>query len=157
MNVCVIVTRFAWFMLLEYLPNTGEAAEYRAPNWRNAVVACWSGLRGAVSLAAALAIPVAFVGGGHLAHRNLVIFLALSVILVTLVGGGLTLPLVIRRLHIPLSGAEEDVEMQRAHAAMVAAALACLDELERGERRQRRRRSRATPALRTLAQALREQ
>jgi Na+/H+ antiporter len=130
-NASVVVTRFGWYMLLEYLPNAGEAAEYRAPNWRNAVVACWSGLRGAVSLAAALAIPASLAGGGHLPHRNLVIFLALSVILVTLVGGGLTLPLVIRRLKIPQSSGEDDAEMQRAHEAMVKAALSTLDESER--------------------------
>jgi monovalent cation/hydrogen antiporter len=128
-NATVVATRFAWVMVQEFLPVIGGASEHPEGDWKHALVSSWSGLRGAVSLAAALAIPATVASGGHLAHRNLVIFLTFSVILVTLVGGGLTLPLVIRWLRIPDGGAEESADLRRGITGMVEAALARIDQL----------------------------
>ena len=129
-NVAVIVTRFAWIVGQEYVPFLGASSEHPEPDWKHAVIAAWSGLRGAVSLAAALAIPVTTMAGTHIPHRDLVIFLTFSVILVTLVGGGLTLPLVIRALGIGDGSAEEDDELERGIAGIAAAALGRIDALE---------------------------
>jgi len=126
-NAAVIATRFVWTLGLEYAPITGGASEHANPDWRHAVIVAWSGLRGAVSLAAALAIPVAVAGGGPLPHRHLVIFLTFSVILVTLVLGGLTLPLVVKLLEVPEDTVESDREIRRGIVGMSEAAL---NELE---------------------------
>ncbi len=89
----VIATRFAWVFLSGFLPNSPRRriAE-RDPRlaWRLTFLVGWSGLRGAVSLAAALALPLDFPA------RNVILLLTFAVILVTLVGQGLTLPLVVR-------------------------------------------------------------
>ncbi|MGH7683937.1 MAG: Na+/H+ antiporter, partial [Vulcanimicrobiaceae bacterium] len=92
LNVTVVGVRFAWLMGQEFLPLIGASSEHPSGDWKHALIAGWSGLRGAVSLAAALALPLTTLGGEHLPFRNLVIFLTFSVIFVTLVLGGLTLP-----------------------------------------------------------------
>jgi NhaP-type Na+/H+ or K+/H+ antiporter len=84
-------------------------------------VVSWAGLRGAVSLAAALALPIGF------PERNLILLITFSVILVTLVGQGLSLPAVLRWAR--WDGAELDGD--EATAARVAAYQAGLDEVER--------------------------
>jgi monovalent cation/hydrogen antiporter len=80
----------------------------------------WSGMRGAVSLAAALALPLDF------PLRDLILFLTFSVILVTLVVQGLTLPALIRRLRFEEDDSEEREEVQ----GRLAATYAALDRLE---------------------------
>ena len=85
-------------------------------------------MRGAVSLAAALALPLATDDGAPFPGRDLILFLAFSVILATLVGMGLTLPAVIRLVGLEDDGAEarEDAE---ARIRAAEAALARLEEL----------------------------
>ena len=134
-NATVIVVRVMWFIGNEYVPGlplvSGADSQ---PNWRRALVAAWSGFRGAVSLAAALAIPMTTLSGVQVPHRDLVIFLTFTVIVVTLVGGGLTLPALIRRLHIPHADADEDAEVRTALVAMHQAASRYLDGIvQRGE------------------------
>jgi len=128
-NATVFATRFAWTFAQSYAPWIGGAAEHEAPDWKHALIAAWSGLRGAVSLAAALAIPVTLASGAALPHRDLVIFLTLSVVLVTLIGGGLTLPLLLRWLALPDGGDEDERELRHALVARSAAALERLGEL----------------------------
>lgn len=130
-NVTIIALRFGWFVLLEYVPWFGGEGKYNEPSVRRALIASWSGLRGAVSLAAALAIPVAVAGGAGVPHRDLVIFLTFSVILVTLVGGGLMLPSIVRSLKIPPGDDEESEEMKAALTAMSRSAHERLHALER--------------------------
>ena len=127
-NLAVIGTRFIWILGIEYVPWIGGSSEHENGDWRHAIIVAWAGLRGAVSLAAALAIPVG-IAGAHLDHRNLVIFLTFSVILVTLVGGGLTLPWVVRRLEVPEDTAEADEEVRRGIVGMSEAALRELDAI----------------------------
>jgi monovalent cation/hydrogen antiporter len=130
-NLVVIGVRLAWVMLAEYFPLIGAGTDHAAPNPKNALIAAWSGLRGAVSLAAALAIPEHLPGGAVFPHRDLIIFITFTVILVTLVGGGLTLPALVRALHVLPGGDEERDERRRALVAMSDAALERIDELER--------------------------
>jgi CPA1 family monovalent cation:H+ antiporter len=92
------------------------------------VVLTWAGLRGVVSLAAVLAIPLALPGGAPLLARDAAIVVTFTVILVTLVGQGMTLPLVIRAVRL---GGNEDVraEEQRARRQLVEEALRRIDAL----------------------------
>jgi CPA1 family monovalent cation:H+ antiporter len=85
-------------------------------------------MRGAVSLAAALAIPFSTDAGAPFPQRNLIIFLTFAVIFATLVVQGLTLPAVIRMLRITGDGQEDEEEI-RARLVAAKAALAQIDAL----------------------------
>jgi monovalent cation/hydrogen antiporter len=124
-SLTVIVVRFAWVFAVLHAPKW---IARRMSNWRGAVFLSWAGMRGAVSLAAALALPLRTDAGTPFPGRDLILFLTFSVILVTLVGQGLTLPLVIRVLGIEDDGVDDRQDAKaRIHAA--EAALARLEEL----------------------------
>jgi CPA1 family monovalent cation:H+ antiporter len=86
-------------------------------------------MRGAVSLAAALALPLTTDAGAPLPGRNLILFITFSLILVTVVGQGLTLPMLIRRLGVHEEEGAEEWEETRARLAAAKAALYRIDEL----------------------------
>ncbi|WP_170323857.1 Na+/H+ antiporter [Cryptosporangium phraense] len=90
--------------------------------WRESVVVSWAGMRGVVTLATALALPDDFPG------RPVVLFAAIAVVVVTLVGQGLSLPWLVRALGVRSSDEEQD-DIGRARALAAGAALARLDEL----------------------------
>ena len=92
------------------------------------VVLSWSGMRGVVSLAAALAVPLALPGGSPLPAREAVIVITFTVILVTLVGQGMSLPLVIRAVHLGGDG-DARVEEQHARRELVDEAVRRIDAL----------------------------
>jgi CPA1 family monovalent cation:H+ antiporter len=92
------------------------------PPWQAPAIISWAGIRGAVSLAAALALPTDLPG------RDLIVFLTFSVILVTLVGQGLTLAPLVRLLHVPVDDSA-DREDAKARIKAAEAALARLEEL----------------------------
>jgi CPA1 family monovalent cation:H+ antiporter len=78
----------------------------------------WCGMRGVVSLASALAIPIALPGGQALPHRNMILFITFVVILVTLVFQGLTLPVIVRWLKINADDKEKEQQLSlRLHLA----------------------------------------
>ncbi len=125
-GVTVIVTRFVWVFPGTYIPRALSARiREREPNpgWRNVTVVAWAGMRGVVSLAAALALPVAF------PERSLIQFLTFTVIITTLVLQGLTLPALIRVLGITAGDGQLEEERQ-ARLAAAQAALARIDQLE---------------------------
>jgi Na+/H+ antiporter len=95
---------------------------------RELVVIGWSGMRGVLTLAAALSLPVVTESGEAFPHRPAIIFMAFSVILVTLVGQGLTLPPLLRRLGVCEIGAGVDEE-RAARKVLVESALSSLREL----------------------------
>ena len=72
-----------------------------SPGWKAPLIFGWAGMRGVISLAAALSIPQTFQSGAAFPHRSLILFITFSVILVTLVLQGLTLPAVIRWVNMP--------------------------------------------------------
>jgi Na+/H+ antiporter len=130
-GAAVIVTRFVWVYPATYVPRflfraIRERDPY--PPWQYPTLISWAGLRGAVSLAAALALPLTTDTGSPFPQRDFVIYLAFCVILATLVLQGLSLPILIRALHLEDDGiaAKEEVKA-RIHAA--EAALARLEEL----------------------------
>lgn len=71
------------------------------PGWKGPLILGWAGMRGVVSLAAALSIPIVMREGQPFPHRNLILFITFIVILITLVFQGLTLPWLIRKLNMP--------------------------------------------------------
>jgi monovalent cation/hydrogen antiporter len=128
-TAAVVVTRLVWGPILTLLPKLlfPQLRHGRISAGQPAVVA-WSGMRGAVSLAAALAIPLTTDAGGAFPQRDLIIFLTFCVILGTLVVQGLTLPAVIRTFHIEPDHLDEE-EDARARITAADAALSRLDEL----------------------------
>ena len=128
----VIVMRFVWVFTTPYviraLDRRSSQRERRigpAPR----VVTAWSGMRGAVSLAAALALPLQTDAGAPLPQRDLILFLTFAVIMATLVLQGLTLPALIRFLGVRDDGVDREREEVQARLAAARAALAALDEL----------------------------
>jgi CPA1 family monovalent cation:H+ antiporter len=92
------------------------------------IVVAWGGMRGAVSLAAALAVPLKTDAGVPFPQRSVIIFLTFAVIFWTLVLQGLTLPLLIRRFAVSDDGADGDEEL-RARLLATQAALDRIDQL----------------------------
>jgi CPA1 family monovalent cation:H+ antiporter len=128
----VVGTRFLWLFTTPYLlraldrrPGQVERRVGAAPR----VVVGWAGMRGAVSLAAALSLPLETDAGAAFPKRDLVIFLAYCVVLFTVVVQGLTLPALIRRLGVVDDGADEQAEEHAARIASAEAALEALDGL----------------------------
>ena len=128
-TAAVIGTRLVWAPIFLYLPKL----LYRRPGRERGtighpIVVAWSGMRGAVSLAAALAIPLSTHSGAPFPERDLIIFLTFCVILGTLVFQGLTLPLLIRTFRIEADHLDEK-EDAKARIKAADAALARLEEL----------------------------
>jgi CPA1 family monovalent cation:H+ antiporter len=124
-TIIVIVARFVWVFPATYLPRWLSPSLQRrdpAPPWQVPFAVAFTGVRGVVSLAAALAIPLATSHGVPFPRRDPILFVTFAVILVTLVGQGLLLPRVIRWLGL-LQGAEEErrLEWQAEQAARAAA------------------------------------
>jgi CPA1 family monovalent cation:H+ antiporter len=95
------------------------------PGWRGPLVLGWAGMRGVVSLAAALSIPLFIMEGQPFPYRNLILFITFIVILVTLVFQGLTLPWVIRKIKpesrvAPIPEHEQEIIIQKkiAHGSL---------------------------------------
>ena len=123
-SAVVIGTRVVWANTAPYLVRALDrrpSQVTRRVGWRPRFVTSWAGLRGSVSLAAALALPHGF------PERDLIIFLTLAVIFATLVGQGLTLPVVIRRLGIEDDGAGGREELHARREATQAA----IDHIQR--------------------------
>jgi NhaP-type Na+/H+ or K+/H+ antiporter len=128
-SAVVIIARFAWMYPATYLPRWLIPAVRRkdpSPPWQWPTALAFTGVRGIVSLAAALGIPFTTDSGEPFPQRDLILFLTFSVILVTLVGQGLMLPTVIRWLGLAHAGRRErhaDREEEfaaRRHAIEVA-------------------------------------
>lgn len=124
-SVTVTLTRIAWInsvvFVVRALDRRPQQRERRT-DWRLRLISGWSGMRGSVSLAAALALAPEF------PQRDVVLLMTFAVIFTTLVVQGLTLPMLIRRLGVYDDGAEEHEELLGRRAA-VDAALARIAEL----------------------------
>jgi CPA1 family monovalent cation:H+ antiporter len=128
-TAAVIAARFVWVFPGTYVTAFVRRKGRRIPNpAKSATVLAWSGMRGAVSLAAALALPLTTDAGNAFPDRPLIIFLTFGVILGTLVVQGLSLPAVVLALGLEDDGrAEKEESKARLYAA--EAALARLEEL----------------------------
>ncbi|HLX97013.1 MAG TPA: Na+/H+ antiporter [Verrucomicrobiae bacterium] len=124
-SLAVILIRILWVFPASYLPRLlfkriRDKDPY--PSWRHVTIVAWTGMRGVVSLAAALALPFTIQGGDPFPYRDLILFLTFIVILATLVVQGLSLPLLIRRLGIKDDGAtareEREARLKANQAAL---------------------------------------
>ena len=128
----VIVGRIVWVFPATYLPRwlfRRVRERDPSPPWQQPAFVAWSGMRGAVTLAAALAIPLSTNAGAAFSERGLIVFLAFCVVLATLVVQGLSLPLVTRVLGLEEDVRTEQKEEAKARIRGAEAAISRLDEL----------------------------
>ncbi len=125
-SAAVVITRLLWQHTIVFVTRAldrRESVRARRGTWQARTVIGWAGMRGAVSLAAALALDADF------PQRDLIVYLTFAVIFVTLVLQGLTLPPLIRALGVIDDGTEEADEELKARLVATKAALARIDEL----------------------------
>jgi CPA1 family monovalent cation:H+ antiporter len=128
-SAVVILARFAWINAMTVVIRTldrRESQRARRASWRVRLIGAWSGMRGAVSLAAALSLPFETDSGAPFPGRDLIIFLTFAVIFATLVGQGLSLPWLIRRLGVSVDESEGGEELR----ARMTAAKAAIDQID---------------------------
>jgi CPA1 family monovalent cation:H+ antiporter len=122
----VILVRILWVFPGAWLPwrfSAKARARNPMPRWNNIAIVAWCGMRGVVSLAAALAVPKFLPNGTEFPERDLVLFFTFAVILITLVGQGLSLPWLIRRLRVDTGHSEYEQERAARRTAAEAALL----------------------------------
>jgi len=137
-SAVVIAARYAWMFPATYVPRWLSASLRRrdpSPPWQYPFALAFTGVRGIVSLAAALALPLATEDGAPFPHRDLIQFLTFCVIMVTLVGQGLGMPAAMRALGLARAGyrerrADREAEFVARRQA-VEAAVARLEQLTR--------------------------
>jgi CPA1 family monovalent cation:H+ antiporter len=145
-----IVLRILWVYVVLWAPERLERGQATGL-WRECALKAWAGMRGVVSLAAALAIPLSTDAGAAFPDRDLVIFLAYATVVSTLVVHGMTLPVMLHLLRVGGDDDEEERSVARVSAAEAALRRAdelddepwvprqCLSELRRVYERRRRR------------------
>jgi len=131
-SALVIVVRIAWVYAATYLPRLIFASineREGVPTWRYIFIIAWSGMRGIVSLASALAIPATTSSGAPFPGRNVIVFVAFCVIFVTLVFQGLSLIPILHWLRI--DGEEDLAEREmEVRVAALRAGIERMRELE---------------------------
>jgi len=127
-SVVLVVVRAVWIFPTEFLTPLVRG-EPRPPHLlAHSLVLSWAGMRGVVSLAVALALPLTLPDGGPFPARESLLIVTLTVIVFTLLGQGLTLPLLIRQLYL---GTDVQLHEEEANArqTMIDAATRRIDEL----------------------------
>ncbi len=129
-SLAAIVIRLVWVFPATYIPRLIPAIRRNEPMppWRNVAIVGWSGMRGVVSLAAALSLPETMNDNSAMPGRDLVIYLAFCVILGTLVFQGLSLGWVIEKLKVG-ADTEGPAEEKLARKEMSQAAISFLERL----------------------------
>jgi CPA1 family monovalent cation:H+ antiporter len=124
--VVIVAARFVWVYPAAYLPRWLSASVARRdplPPWQWLFFLAFVGVRGVVSLAAALAIPLTTSSGAPFPDRDLILFITFGIIVITLVGQGLLLPSVVRWLGLGRHAADERDREQKAELAARSDAL----------------------------------
>lgn len=120
-SIVTIVVRIVWVFSASFSPLTRRSkgnSENDSDTWKNVMIVAWTGTRGIVSLATALALPLTLTDGSAFPHRSLILFLSFVVIFVTLVVQGLSLPLLIKLLRLKnLYNQEEEERKLRVYIA----------------------------------------
>lgn len=132
-SVLIMVIRMVWIFPATYLPRwlSRQVRETeKKPAYGNVFLTGWAGMRGVVTLAAALANPLMLADGSEFPEREQVLFISFRVILVTLVLQGLSLPLVIHLLKIKATdeGKPADIQAQEIHLKLMNLSLDQLDK-----------------------------
>jgi Na+/H+ antiporter len=137
-SAAVILIRMVWVFPAIYVPRLLSARIRRResyPNWRHVMIIAWTGMRGVVSLAAALAVPLYInntPGSAPFPGRHEILFFTFIIILATLVGQGLTLPMLIKWLGVRDDGISQKEE-RGARLSANRKALQALMDIEGGE------------------------
>jgi CPA1 family monovalent cation:H+ antiporter len=130
-SLLTIIIRIIWVFPAAYLPRIlfkSIRKNEPHPGWRQVFLVAWSGMRGVVSLASALAIPLTLSGDNAFPHRNLILFITFVVILITLVLQGLSLAPLIRKLNIQSNEVEsERLQSLALRIRLAESALSYLD------------------------------
>ncbi len=115
-SIITIILRFLWVYPIAHIPRwlSAKARKDPSPGWKGPLVIGWAGMRGVVSLATALSIPIMLTDDVDFPQRNLIIFITFVVIFITLVLQGLTLPFVIKLIKIEEMDAIGSEEEQQA-------------------------------------------
>jgi len=128
-SLITIAVRIIWVFPTAYLIKLSPSYKKNRTNWKTEMLVAWAGMRGVVSLASALAIPLTLDDGTAFPDRNLILYITFCVILVTLVVQGLSLPALIRRLKFEPEEALGTPEQQRESMSM-RLALAAREHLD---------------------------
>jgi CPA1 family monovalent cation:H+ antiporter len=132
-SAVLIVLRFCWVWVawrVMYLLGMRRGEITMKPGIRFTGVTALSGVRGAVTLAGALSVPLALPGGAPFPGRDLLIFLAAGVILLSLIGGSLGLPVLLRGVRWPVED-PRNREMGEARLAASEAAIRAVESLQK--------------------------
>ncbi|MEZ4944233.1 MAG: Na+/H+ antiporter [Cyclobacteriaceae bacterium] len=128
-SIATIVVRLIWIYPGAYLPrwmSKKVRVNEARPSWRGVTIVGWSGMRGVVSLAAALALPLTIGNDIPFPNRDLIIFLTFSVIFATLVLQGLTMPVMIRWFKIK----SDDTHIKEDKEARLNIAFSVIEHIE---------------------------
>jgi CPA1 family monovalent cation:H+ antiporter len=141
-TIILIAARFIWTFPAVYLPrwlSRSLAARDPAPSWQGPFTLAFTGVRGVVSLAAALAIPRTTASGAPFPHRDLILFVTFGVIVATLIVLGLLLPRIVRWLGLAETRSaerqREQAEERTARAAAIGASFERLNQLATEQQR----------------------
>jgi CPA1 family monovalent cation:H+ antiporter len=130
-TLIIVAARFVWVFPATYIPRwLSKSLTKRDPSppWQQPFFLAFTGIRGVVSLAAALAIPYTLDSGAPFPHREMILFITFGVSIVTLVGQGLMLPYVVEWLGLTRLGKQEHIAEIRAE---LEARQAALDEMKK--------------------------
>ncbi len=129
-----IAARFIWVFPATYLPrwlSPSLAKRDPSPPWQWTFFLAFAGVRGVVSLTAALGLPFSTSGGAPFPGRDLILFVTFGIIIITLIGQGIVLPVVVRWLSLDRDSAKEHQrEMRAEHLARKEALDAARQRLE---------------------------
>jgi len=130
-TLIAIAARFFWVFPATYIPRWASASLAKRdppPPWQGPFIIAFTGVRGVVSLAAALAIPYTLNNGQPFPHRGLILVVTFGVIIITLVGLGSMLPLVVRWLGVVRIGKEERAGEIRSELESRVSALEAVEK-----------------------------
>jgi Na+/H+ antiporter len=129
-GLVIMAVRMLWVYPGAYVPRMMSKkireTETR-PSWQAVFITGWTGMRGVVSLAAALALPTMMDNGQPFPHRDLILFVTFVVIMFTLLFQGLTLPYIVRKLNLPASN-QEEVEEHEARLKLASSVIVHIEE-----------------------------
>lgn len=128
----VVGTRLGWFLLTAYVIRALDrrvSQRARRVGWRQRLAGGWAGFRGAVSFAAALAVPVTVGSGAPFPDRDLIVFTTALVILATILVQGTTLPAVMRWAGLQQPDTAREAELQLARTRASERGLAALPQV----------------------------
>lgn len=132
-SLVTIIVRIIWVYLAAYLPllNPKKRAQVDL-NWKSIFIVGWSGMRGVVSLASALALPLTLTNGTAFPHRSLILFITFVVILFTLILQGLSLPAILKLMKLEVK--EDDAQLDNQITNKLA--LAVVNHMDANYRRE---------------------